>query len=159
VVKPVIRTNLMYFNSPTIKENYYEYREEKGKLMAQIIDKFISVNLINSQQYAMLQTNNLKQGLHRYGQKGKEAALEEIRQLHERTVFIPINVSTMTIKEKEQAMESMIFLVEKEDKRLKARACANGSIQQKFINKEEASSPTVATESILLTRIIEAKEM
>jgi hypothetical protein len=64
----------------------------------------------------------------------------------------------MTIKEKEQAMESMIFLVEKEDKRWKARAFANGSIQRKFINKEEASTPTVATESILLTGIIEAKE-
>jgi hypothetical protein len=64
----------------------------------------------------------------------------------------------MTIKEKEQVMESMIFLVKKEDKRLKARARANGSIQQKFIKKEEASSPTVATESILLTGIIKAKE-
>jgi hypothetical protein len=36
--------------------------------------------------------------------------------------------------------------VKKEDKRLKARACANGSIQRKFIKKEEASSPTVVTE-------------
>jgi hypothetical protein len=52
----------------------------------------------------------------------------------------------------------MIFLVEKEDKRLKARACANKSIQQKFIKKKEASSLKVATESILLTGIIEAKE-
>jgi hypothetical protein len=125
--------------------------------MAQIIDKFNSLNLVSSQQYAMLQTCNLKQRLHQYGQKEKEAALEEIRQLYERSVFIPISVSTMTLKEKEQAMES-IFLVEKEYKRLKARACANGSIQQKFIKKEEASSPTVATESILLTGIIEAKE-
>jgi hypothetical protein len=48
--------------------------------------------------------------------------------------------------------------VEKEDKRLKARACANGSIQRKFMKEEEASSPTVAAESILLTRIIKAKE-
>jgi hypothetical protein len=63
VVKPVIRTNLMHFNSPTIKENYNVYREEKGKVMTQVIDKFNSVNLMNSQQYAMLQTYNLKQGL------------------------------------------------------------------------------------------------
>jgi hypothetical protein len=30
----------------------------------------------------------------------KEAALDEIRQLHKRSVFIPINISTMTLKEK-----------------------------------------------------------
>jgi hypothetical protein len=64
----------------------------------------------------------------------------------------------MTPKEKEQAMESMIFLVEREDKRLKARDCENGSIQQKFIKKEGPSSPAVATESILTTGIIEAQE-
>jgi hypothetical protein len=59
----------------------------------------------------------------------------------------------MTLREKEQTMESMIFMVENEDKGLKARACANGSIQGKFIKKQEASTPTVATESILLTGI------
>jgi hypothetical protein len=57
----------------------------------------------------MLQAYNLKQGLYLHGQKGKEAVLEEIRRLHERSVFIPIKISTMTPKEKERAMESMIF--------------------------------------------------
>jgi hypothetical protein len=46
----------------------------------------------------MLQTYNLKQGLHQYGQKGREEELEEIRQLHERSVFIPIDVSVMKPK-------------------------------------------------------------
>jgi anaerobic ribonucleoside-triphosphate reductase len=68
-VEPFVRTNLMHFNSPTIKENYYEYGNEEGKVMAQIIDKFNSLNLFSSQQYAMLQTYKLKQWLHQYGQK------------------------------------------------------------------------------------------
>jgi hypothetical protein len=42
-------------------------------------------------------------------------------------------------------MESLIFLVEKSDKRIKARTCANGSVQRKFMSKEDASSPRVAT--------------
>jgi hypothetical protein len=78
VVKIVVRTNLMHFNSSTIKDNYYEYGDEEGNVMGQIIDKFNSLNIVSSQQYAMLRTYNLKQGLHQYGQKGAEAALEEI---------------------------------------------------------------------------------
>lgn len=49
-------------------------------------------------------------------------------------------------------------MVEKSDKRIKARTCVNGSVQRKFMSKEEASSPTVATESIVLTGIIDEKE-
>jgi hypothetical protein len=41
--------------------------------------------------------------------------------LHERGVFIPINVASLSDTEKDQAMESLIFLVEKSDKRIKAR--------------------------------------
>jgi hypothetical protein len=55
-------------------------------------------------------------------------------------------------------MESLIFLVKKRDGRVKARSCTNGSTQQEYINKEDTASPTVATESILLTSAIEAKE-
>jgi hypothetical protein len=70
---------------------------------------FNSIDPDISQKYTMLQTCNLKQGLHYYGHKMKESALLEIKQLHERSVFIPMNVSTMTPKEKEKAKESMIF--------------------------------------------------
>jgi hypothetical protein len=59
---------------------------------------------------------------------------------------------------KQRAMESLIFLVEKMDQRIKARTCANGSVQRTYIGKDEAASPTVSTEAILLTGVIEAKE-
>jgi hypothetical protein len=52
----------------------------------------------------------------------------------------------------------LIFLVEKRDGRIKARACANGSTQGDYFNTEEAASPTVSTESILLTATFDAKE-
>jgi hypothetical protein len=55
-------------------------------------------------------------------------------------------------------MESLIFLVEKRDGRVKARACANGSPQREYIHKDDATSPTAATEAILLTAVIDAKE-
>eukprot|EP00957_Ditylum_brightwellii_P059845 4543513-Ditylum_brightwellii.AAC.1 len=55
-------------------------------------------------------------------------------------------------------MESLIFLTEKRDKTLKARSCANGSKQRSYIARDEAASPTAATEAILITGVIEAKQ-
>ena len=81
-----------------------------------------------------------------------------MKQLHDRTCWQPIKVDTMTPTEKTKALESLIFLVEKKDGRIKARHCANGSKQRNWINPEEAASPTVMTDSILLTAGIEAKE-
>jgi hypothetical protein len=48
--------------------------------------------------------------------------------------------------------------VEKRNGCVKARTCANGSTQRSYMSKEEAASPTVMSESILLTATIEAEE-
>jgi hypothetical protein len=49
-------------------------------------------------------------------------------------------------------------MVEKRDGTIKSRHCANGSTQRTYMNREEVSSPTVSTESTLLTSVIEAQE-
>jgi hypothetical protein len=64
----------------------------------------------------------------------------------------------MTILERKRAMESLIFLTEKRDETIKARVCANGSTQQAYIAREEASSRTAASETILITGVIDAKQ-
>ena len=71
---------------------------------------------------------------------------------------MPILPEDITQIEKQKAMNSLIFLTEKKDGTIKARACANGSSQRKFIMKEEAASPTVTTEGLLTTCIIDAKQ-
>jgi hypothetical protein len=42
-------------------------------------------------------------------------------------------------------MESLIFLVEKHDGRVKARTCANGSTQGAYMEHDDAASPTAMT--------------
>jgi hypothetical protein len=64
----------------------------------------------------------------------------------------------MTMLERKRAMESLIFLTEKRDETVKARVCANGSTQRAYIAREEASSPTAASEAILITGVIGAKQ-
>ena len=57
-----------------------------------------------------------------------------------------------------KTLESLMFLVQKRDGRIKARTCANSSVQRGWMSKEEAASPTAAVESILLTAVIDAAE-
>jgi len=52
----------------------------------------------------------------------------------------------------------LIFLKEKQDGNVKARLCANGSVQREHVAKEEAAAPTVALESVFVTATIDAKE-
>jgi hypothetical protein len=48
--------------------------------------------------------------------------------------------------------------VKKQDGRIKAHTCANGSTQRAYTERDEAASPTAMTESILITGVINAKE-
>jgi hypothetical protein len=56
-------------------------------------------------------------------------------------------------------LELHMFLKEKRDGSLKGgRTVAGGNKQRDYISKEDSSSPTVATEAILLSCIVDAKE-
>ncbi len=51
-----------------------------------------------------------------------------------------------------------MFAEKKRCGKIKPRKVAGGNKQQKFMLKEDASLPTMATESVLLTCAIDAKE-
>ena len=51
-----------------------------------------------------------------------------------------------------------MFLKEKRDGTIKGRIVLGGNKQRYFISKEDASSPNLATESVLPTCIIDAEE-
>jgi hypothetical protein len=51
-----------------------------------------------------------------------------------------------------------MFLKEKRDGSLKRRTVAGGNKQRDYISKEDASLPTITTEAVLLSCIINAKE-
>ena len=55
-------------------------------------------------------------------------------------------------------LESHIFLKKKRTGEVKGRAVAGGNKQRGYIDKEDASSPTVAIESVILTSIVDALE-
>ena len=55
-------------------------------------------------------------------------------------------------------LESHLFLKEKRDGTIKRRTVAVSNKQRGYISKEDASSPTVASYSVLLSFIIDAEE-
>ena len=72
--------------------------------------------------------------------------------------FRPKLKKDLTQQEVDSILESHLFLKEKRDGTIKGRTVANGNGQRDFISKEDVSSPTVATESVLLTCVIDAEE-
>jgi hypothetical protein len=81
-----------------------------------------------------------------------------MKQLHMRDTFKPKHWRELSHTLRQTVLESHIFLKEKRDGRTKARSVAGGNKQRGCIRKEDASSPTVAAESVLLTCITDAEE-
>ncbi|KAL7565950.1 hypothetical protein ACA910_008408 [Epithemia clementina (nom. ined.)] len=137
------------------------YSQETGKVIAHAIC-FLNETHINPKStkrlYLFVETYGLEKGLKKFGDKGYKAAFGEMKQLHDRVCFVPVNIADLTPSEKARAMESLIFLTEKRDGSIKGRTCANGSVQRQWMDREETASPTAATEAILLTVIVDAHE-
>jgi hypothetical protein len=101
---------------------------------------------------------NLKQGIKKFGDVGKAAVLVELRQLYDRKVMSPINKYDLTAAERKGALRYLMFLKEKRCGKIKGHGCADGRSQREYMSKEETSSPTVATEALILTCVIDAIE-
>ena len=141
-----------------------EYSAETARVVAKVMcfmHEALHVDTTMSKDTNMhqhVQTYSLAKGIKQFGERGRAAAHKEMKQLHDREVFAPIHVHELTAQERKRAMESLIFLVQKQDDSIKARTCANGSTQREYTERDESASPTATTESILLTATIDAKQ-
>jgi len=99
-----------------------------------------------------------KAGLKKFGKKGADAIVAEMEQLHYRRVLKPMLGKDLTREEKKKALQYLMFLKQKRCGKIKARGCADGRKQRVYKTKEETRSPTVRTESLFLSAIIDARE-
>lgn len=106
----------------------------------------------------MTEQMSLKRGLRQFGQKGAEAVILELRQLHYRKAMQPRHKSQLSPVQRTRALRYLMYLKQKRCGRIKARGCADGRKQRLYKSKEETSSPTVSTDAVFLTSIIDAKE-
>lgn len=100
----------------------------------------------------------LKAGPKKFEVKGSAAVMKELTQFHTLKHFKPKDPRTLSRDDRRNALTSLMFLTEKRSGEVKARACANGSTQRDHIAKDEATAPTVTSESIFIQGTIFAHE-
>ena len=85
--------------------------------------------------------------------------MSEMKQLYFCNTFRPKLWSKLSKTQHQAVLELHMFLKEKRDGSLKGRTVAGGNSETTVpISKEDASSPTITTEAVLLSCIINAKE-
>ena len=101
---------------------------------------------------------SLKAGLRTFGSDGMKAVEKEMKQLHDRDVMIPVHKKSLTPEQRREALAYLMFLKRKRCGKIKGRGCADGRKQRAYIAKEDSTAPTVSTEAVFLTAVIDALE-
>ena len=155
---------------PSMKGNKYEIAFAQinaalGKSKDSLAFAQMSVKLMNKGEHRradvvgrVMAQVSLKAALKKWGKEAEESVGKEMKQLHWRNSFKPLHYKSLTSGQRKQVLESHIFVEKKRDGVLKARTVAGGNKQRGYILKEDASSPTVSSEAVMLTCVIDAKE-
>ena len=106
----------------------------------------------------LLTQYNLKAGLKQFGEKGIAAVKGKLTKIHVMDTWVPEDPTMLSRAEKVKAISSLMFLKEKKSGKVKGRACVKGAPQRAYIRKEDASSPTVANESVFIISVIADNE-
>ncbi len=101
---------------------------------------------------------SLKAALKQWGEDANAAVEAEAKHLHWRNLFRPVHWKDVNKERHKQILELHVFVKKKRTGQIKAHKVAGGNKQRDFISKENASSPTVAMESVLLTSLVDAQE-
>ena len=109
-------------------------------------------------EHTVMTQMSMKKGIKEFGDAGVDAVLNELQQLHDRKVLEPKLANELTREEKRAALHYLMFLKKKRNGRIKGRGCADGRKQRLHTKKEDASSPTVAIEAVMLSCVIDAEE-
>ena len=106
------------------------------------------------------QNFSLNKGLKLFGNKADVAAKKELLQIHAMDTYEPIMNFSLTMEDIRKALASLMFITDKRNRYIKARKVADGSKQQTYdgYDKSDGSSPTVSTDSIFLTGVLDAHE-
>ena len=72
----------------------------------------------------VLQQMHVNKAIKRYGEKAESAGKKEMRQIHERSGFSPLQFETLSEKDLEAAIEEILLIEEKRDGTLKGREVA-----------------------------------
>ncbi len=99
-----------------------------------------------------------KAGIKKHGQVAIDALYKEFLQLHDLGVFEGQHATALTKEERRAALRAINLIKEKRSGLLKGRTVADGRKQRSLHTKEETTSPTVSTDALMLSTMIDAYE-
>mmetsp|Transcript_26617 Transcript_26617/g.41320 ORF Transcript_26617/g.41320 Transcript_26617/m.41320 type:complete len:590 (+) Transcript_26617:1688-3457(+) len=118
----------------------------------------IAYNFLNEHLHQSHTQMSAKTGIKKHGERAIEALLKELAQLEDMNTFEPQHAQKLTREQRSEALRIINLIKEKRDDSLKGRTCVDGRPQRQYISKEEAASPTVSTEALLCTLVVDAHE-
>jgi hypothetical protein len=95
-------------------------------------------------------------GIKKHSQAAVDALLQEFCQLDSKSVFEPLDASMLTASQKREALRAVNLIKEKRSGKLKGRTCANSWSQRSKYTREETTSPTVSTDALMISLMIDA---
>ena len=101
---------------------------------------------------------SVNEGIRRHGDEALHALLSEFGQIHKHDTFEPLDIDSISKEVKKEALNLITMIKEKRCGKIKARACADGRKQRRYIDKSEVASPTIQLESLILSLMIDARE-
>ena len=99
-----------------------------------------------------------KAGIKKHGQAAVAALMKEFAQLEDLTVYEIIDKATLTKRQRKMALRAINLIKEKRDGKIKGRTVADGRAQRGLYEKSQTASPTVATDALMLSIMIDAYE-
>jgi hypothetical protein len=97
-------------------------------------------------------------GIRKHGQAAIDALLQEFAQLDDKDVFQAVDASKLSPAQRQAALRIVNLIKEKRSGILKGRTCADGRPQRALYSKEETASPTISTDALMLSLLIDANE-
>ena len=92
----------------------------------------------------MAQNFSVRTGLKRFGDRGEKAVSKDLTQLKKMHKYDPVDPKEFTNKQRMDAFNSIMFLIDKRNGDVKARSCSDGIKQrnQENYRKEDYTSST-----------------
>jgi Reverse transcriptase (RNA-dependent DNA polymerase) len=97
-------------------------------------------------------------GIKKHGQRAEAALMREFAQFENLGVYEAVDATKLTYAERKGALRAINLIKEKRDGEIKGRTVADGSGQRSLYDKSETASPTVSTNALVLTIIVDAYE-
>ena len=87
----------------------------------------------HSTELVFAQQHTLEKGLRKFGKRGKQTAVKEVRQMRDQKCFEPTLVSELSAIERKKVQNAMMCLTKKREKSIKGTMTCNGAPTREWL--------------------------